>query len=293
MSLVYLARPVDQAGDYPPRLSWWHRESLRISKDLADAHLDVYRPAVAFKAGMCGPEIQDVNRAALGRAAGGVALLPAGVPTLGVPAEIEQMLAAGRPVLIVSDIRQSVQLRDWLDRGAATCGPDRIAEGLAWLAARLAEQDGRGATPPLVFEGANTEPYRGPGEMLPTRGYPGDAGLDLVVSADTEVPPYAFVDVPCGVKVDLPAGTFGLILGRSSTLRKRGLIVSPGVIDEGWTGPLFAGVQNMLGEPDYIKAGERIAQLLLLPALAAGYAPVWGRVPIKNRGERGFGSTGS
>lgn len=305
MSFVYLANPIDQSGKTPagPGSSWkWKAEIIRISRDLAAAGHDVYRPAMAFRAGECGPKVQSVNSAALAAADGGVALLPAGVPTLGTPAEIERLLSAGKPVLIVTDLQRSAQLRDWEQRGVFVCAADRVEGGLMWLQHELTAPVSDALRPELVFQHVGYKVVAEAGgsgtlisdlpSKLPSRGYEGDAGLDLVVSQDTEVPGYAFVDIPCGVKADIPAGMFGLIVGRSSTLRKRGLLVTPGVIDEGWTGPLFAGVQNMLGDADYVKAGERVAQLLLLPALAAQFTPVWGTVPNKHRGERGFGSTG-
>lgn len=148
----------------------------------------------------------------------------------------------------------------------------------------------------MIFEPTETTHIRthtGPQELLPSRGYDDDAGLDLYVSRDCVIGPHEFYDVPCGVKVDIPAGHWGLIAGRSSTLRKRGLLVNPGVIDAGWTGELFAGVQNLTGEEIEVDAGDRLAQFILLGACVVGREPCWGRVPQKARGESGFGSTGS
>lgn len=133
----------------------------------------------------------------------------------------------------------------------------------------------------------------GPQHILPTRGYADDAGLDLYVARDYEIGPYEFVDVASGVKIDVPERLWALITGRSSTLRKKGLLVNPGVIDAGWTGELFAGVQNMTGNTVEIAAGDRLAQLILLPAPAVGYEPTWGKVRDKERGTNGFGSTGT
>ena len=79
----------------------------------------------------------------------------------------------------------------------------------------------------------------------------------------------------------LPQGTFALLLGRSSAAL-RGITVFPGVIDPDYRGEIciVAQVSKVIS----LLAGERIAQLLLLP-----YVPF----PTINR-ERigGFGSTG-
>lgn len=130
-------------------------------------------------------------------------------------------------------------------------------------------------------------------DLLPSRHYPGDAGLDLYVAQDMVIPYGQFLDVPAGCRVELPDGVWGLITGRSSTIRNRGLLVVNGVIDAGWRGPLYAAVQNLRMDAARLKRGERIAQLILFDALAPRYEPT--RVDAlspSDRGEFGFGSTG-
>jgi len=135
------------------------------------------------------------------------------------------------------------------------------------------------------------------GGRVPAGGKPGDAGLDLFVSEPVVIEPGQFVDVPCSVAVGLPAGWWGLITGRSSTLRSRGLLVTQGVIDTGYRGLLFAGVYNLSDEPVAVAAGERLAQLILLPNVRDRR---FGRLRVRrvaaladsSRGTSGFGSTG-
>lgn len=133
---------------------------------------------------------------------------------------------------------------------------------------------------------------------MPGVGRPGDVGLDLFVSEPVLVGPGAFVDVPCDLNVQLPRGWWGLITGRSSTLRSRGLLVVQGVIDTGYRGPLFAGVQNLsTTEAVRVEAGERLAQLVVLPNVRDRR---FGRLRVRrvaalassSRGTSGFGSTG-
>lgn len=126
---------------------------------------------------------------------------------------------------------------------------------------------------------------------IPTKAHAGDAGWDLYVAEDTRVRAGEFVDVPCGVGCALPTGTWGLLTGRSSTLRNRGLLVHQGVIDEGYRGELFAGVFNLTREDVLVEAGARIAQLIVVPMHA--HAGVFvDQLRPGEREARGFGSSG-
>lgn len=127
----------------------------------------------------------------------------------------------------------------------------------------------------------------------PTKSYPGDAGFDLYVSEATYVPFREFVDVPLGISVEMPPGVWAMLTGRSSTLRKRHLLVTQGIIDNGYRGELFAGVQNMGREGARIAVGERIAQLIPF-RLEGALTPVQVReLSPSDRGTAGFGSTGA
>jgi dUTP pyrophosphatase len=95
------------------------------------------------------------------------------------------------------------------------------------------------------------------------------------------------------VAVELPEDVWGMIVGRSSTFFKRGLIVNSAVIDQGYRGDLFACVFNPGPEGAWAKAGERLAQLIPMPLLSPGIATV--RVEVldrSDRGDAGFGSSG-
>lgn len=126
----------------------------------------------------------------------------------------------------------------------------------------------------------------------PKRHYGGDAGFDLYVSEEVKIEGYGFADVPLGVSIELPRGVWGMLTGRSSTLRKRNLLVMQGIIDNGYRGELFAGIQNMGSVGQILSPGDRVAQLI--PIQLVQCEPV--RVETLNpsdRGDNGFGSTGS
>jgi dUTP pyrophosphatase len=126
---------------------------------------------------------------------------------------------------------------------------------------------------------------------IPAYGYPGDAGMDLAVVNEWVIAPGASIDLPTGLKVQLPEGVWGRITGRSSTLRKRGLFVNEGVIDQGYRGELFIYVTNRNGHDIHIEHGTRLAQLILAPVLRAEIVEV-SEVASSDRGAKGFGSTG-
>lgn len=134
-----------------------------------------------------------------------------------------------------------------------------------------------------------------PDATLPHRAHRDDAGLDLAVINRFILEPNGFMDVPTGVYVQLPAGTWGLLVGRSSTLRKHGLRVALGVIDVGYRGELFVAVEhaNRTREPVVIEAGTRLAQLIVLGNVTGEceveYVTELGE---HERGVAGFGSSG-
>lgn len=300
--MFYLAQPIDFGEADPSLVNFVHGW-------LEGMNINTYRPAEAWMAFQPDPRVSQVNNEALRQADAVVAFLPS-VKSYGVPAEVSMALARRTPVLVITDATDSFIVAGWDGDPLSMVVPmnrEAIVGGLNELTLKVHDQQATrsmaGAfglkvpegSQPLVFEpvGADSPNHpEGTASKLPTRGYDDDAGFDLYVSATTSIPPGSFVDVPCGVKADLPEGCWGLITGRSSSLRKHGLLVSNGIIDNGYTGPLFAGTQNLTTHEVVINQGDRIAQLILLPTVAIDYRATWGEVSTKQRGERGFGSTG-
>ncbi len=129
---------------------------------------------------------------------------------------------------------------------------------------------------------------------LPRYESDGAAAFDLAASEDIEIPPGEVRLVPTGLVVEVPAGMFLAILARSSTPLKRGLMVANGVgvIDSdycGATDEVKIAVVNFRNVPVQVKAGDRIAQGLILPAPRV----TWEETKEEARPSRGgFGSTG-
>lgn len=125
----------------------------------------------------------------------------------------------------------------------------------------------------------------------PVRQHAGDCGYDLFVSKEVTVLPYSYADVPHNIKVAMPHGSWGFLVGRSSTFRNKGLLVLPGIIDNGYRGELFAMVYNPGQSPVTINLYERIAQLILVPMNTPPVRLVAELPEGDDRGSNGFGST--
>jgi dUTP pyrophosphatase len=120
----------------------------------------------------------------------------------------------------------------------------------------------------------------------------GDVGHDLACSTRMSVAPRGPVTyLPTGIHIKCPHGFWARLCGRSSTMRKFGLLVIEGVIDTGYTGELQVGVVNMTDDVVTIEPGTRIAQIILIPAVTRSLVQV-DALPETERGDGGFGSTG-
>jgi dUTP pyrophosphatase len=134
-----------------------------------------------------------------------------------------------------------------------------------------------------------------PGAVAPARSRPGDAGYDLRAVEDVALAPGERATVPTGVAIALPAGIAGLVVPRSGLAARHGLSVvnGPGLIDPNYRGEIRVVLVNLGDEPFAGQAGDRIAQLLLVPYLAPEIVAVDALPPSPDdRGELGFGSSG-
>lgn len=141
---------------------------------------------------------------------------------------------------------------------------------------------------------------------VPTRGSEYAAGYDLYAAAvDSEngfvaitegvdVAPHSTVKIGTGISVELPNGTFGAIFARSGLATKKGLRPANcvGVCDSDYRGEYIVAIHNDTDEMMTIAAGERIAQLIVLPFVAVEFN-VTEELSETERGDGGFGSTGT
>jgi dUTP pyrophosphatase len=134
-----------------------------------------------------------------------------------------------------------------------------------------------------------------PAAQLPTRAHPDDAGLDLRTIEDVEIPPGERRRVRTGLRLAIPAGHAGLVMPRSGLALRSGLTLlnTPGLIDAGYRGDVDVIALNTdLHEPVRLAVGDRVAQLVLIRLAELEPHPV-DALPESERGEGGFGSTGS
>ena len=133
------------------------------------------------------------------------------------------------------------------------------------------------------------------GAKVPTYAHETDAAADLYAMEDQIIPAHSYGNkIRTGVKIQLPEGWLAFIIPRSSIGTKTPLRLSNsvGLIDSGYRGELGILYDNT-SDGDYgITAGDRIAQLLVMPSYR--FKPEVVDVLVdSDRGEGGFGSSGT
>jgi dUTP pyrophosphatase len=132
------------------------------------------------------------------------------------------------------------------------------------------------------------------GAKAPTYAHDSDAAADLYALEDITLEDYSYGNkIRTGVSIGLPEGWLALIIPRSSIGAKTPLRLSNsvGLIDSGYRGELGVLYDNVSDEPWEIHAGDRIAQLLVMPNYRFK-ANIVDTLEETDRGEGGFGSTG-
>lgn len=131
---------------------------------------------------------------------------------------------------------------------------------------------------------------------LPSYATSQSAGMDLIaaIDADITLKPLERKLVPTGICIALPEGYEAQVRPRSGLALKSGigLVNSPGTIDADYRGEVGVILINLSAEPFTITRGMRIAQMVI-----AQYTTIhWNQMeqlPESDRGEGGFGSTGT
>ena len=131
---------------------------------------------------------------------------------------------------------------------------------------------------------------------LPKYGTEWAAGADLFACIDDgniTINPNETVFIHTGIAMQIPTHLVGLVYARSGLACKRGLAPANkvGVIDSDYRGEIMVAIHNHSTAPQTIEHGERIAQIVFTPYVAATLEES-NELDDTVRGDGGFGSTG-
>lgn len=133
---------------------------------------------------------------------------------------------------------------------------------------------------------------------LPSYATAGAAALDMRACLETPVTvqPGETVLIPSGIAISIhDPGLVALLMPRSGLGIKHGIVMANtvGVIDSDYQGEIGIGILNRGGAPYTIEPGERICQMMFVPVIQADLSIVAEFSSFSERGDGGFGSTGS
>ena len=127
---------------------------------------------------------------------------------------------------------------------------------------------------------------------IPTRGSDGAAGYDLYSAESLTVYPGTRALISTGIAVKLPPGVYGRVAPRSGLAVKHGIQVGAGVVDADYRGEVKVLLFNH-GDVEFnVHVRDRIAQLIC-EKYEAPEVTIVTSLDETNRGEGGFGSTGT
>lgn len=135
------------------------------------------------------------------------------------------------------------------------------------------------------------------GAVIPTRGSEYAAGYDLyayIPKQSQTIPAGQTRLIGTGLAMEIPEGYVGLVYARSGMATKRGLRPANcvGVIDSDYRGEIMVALYNDNSVAEEIHIGDRIAQIVIAPYLSVEFEETE-TLNETNRGDGGFGSTGS
>ena len=132
--------------------------------------------------------------------------------------------------------------------------------------------------------------------VTPTYNYESDSGFDLHSTESTMIPPLSRMVVGTGLKFNIKDGYEIQIRPKSGLALKQGLTVlnTPGTIDSGYDGEVKVILYNSTQNIIKVDKGQKIAQACVCPVANGRWInPVEvSEISGKDRGDKGFGSTG-
>lgn len=121
------------------------------------------------------------------------------------------------------------------------------------------------------------------------------SGMDVCSVEQTTIEPHTHKLISTGLKVEIPAGYEIQVRPRSGLAAKHAVTVlnSPGTIDADYRGECKVILINHSSIPFKIEIGDRIAQFVVCPVEHAINCVEVKELTDTDRGEGGFGSTGT
>jgi dUTP pyrophosphatase len=127
---------------------------------------------------------------------------------------------------------------------------------------------------------------------LPEYHTEGAVAFDLYSRVDAVIQPKTLERLPTNIIVETPKGYMLEIKDRSSTLKKKGLFVSTGFVDNdfcGETDEILLQVYNLSDKEVSVEKGERLGQGVFIKIETADWVET---DKMKDTSRGGFGTTG-
>jgi len=131
-----------------------------------------------------------------------------------------------------------------------------------------------------------------PEAIPPLQAFEYDAGWDLHVLEPARIPVDGYALLRSGIAIAVPGGYYARIVGRSSSMYRRGLLVIEGVLDSGYRGECMSAVFNTGREGVVeLEPGDSVSQIIVSPVPLVAWQEVL-ELSTSDRGVSGYGSSG-
>jgi dUTP pyrophosphatase len=148
----------------------------------------------------------------------------------------------------------------------------------------------------FVGDGKITIDFVSTNEKELSYAYESDSGFDLYSNEEVKIPAFGRALIPTGISVDLPQDYEIQVRSKSGLAINQGLMVlnSPGTVDEGYTGEIKAIIFNTNNHEFVITKGMKVAQAVVARCITGRWVKLnkVDKIEDKDRGSKGFGSTG-
>jgi dUTP pyrophosphatase len=148
----------------------------------------------------------------------------------------------------------------------------------------------------FVGDGKITIDFVSTNEKELSYAYESDSGFDLYANDEVKIPAFGRALIPTGVSIDLPQDYEIQVRSKSGLAINQGLMVlnSPGTVDEGYTGEIKAIIFNTNNHEFVITKGMKVAQAVVARCITGRWVKLnkVDKIEDKDRGSKGFGSTG-